>query len=168
VFAYPPPTPQPTLAGFIDWVYSAVGIPAQSLPTTSPFLGYAYNVALALVNLQLACVPGPIYMLSVYNLAADRLLNWAPDVNNPPYPYPMADNPQGLGFFAYIRSQWNLTGFIPGVISASNDEGTGQSLTVQKQLENLTIGQLANLNTPYGRQYLAFAGDVGTLWGLTP
>lgn len=70
-------------------------------------------------------------------------------------------------YFATLRRQFNLTGFVPGVISASNDESTGQSILNPEFMKGLTLGNLQNLKTPFGRQYLAFAQDYGQIWGVS-
>lgn len=70
-------------------------------------------------------------------------------------------------YFAMLRRQFNLAGFVPGAISASNDESTGQSILNPDFMKSLTLGNLQNLKTPYGRQYLAFAQDYGQIWGVS-
>jgi hypothetical protein len=70
-------------------------------------------------------------------------------------------------YFATLRRQFNLAGFVPGVISASNDESTGQSILNPEFMKGLTLGNLQNLKTPFGRQYLAFAQDYGQIWGVS-
>jgi hypothetical protein len=131
----------------------------------SVWFTYAFNVAIALVNQQLNQVPGPIYMLAVYNLGADNLISWAQDPS-PPVPYP-SDNPGGVPYLQFLRQQWNISGFNPGVVMQASDQGTAAILVPLEQYKNYTLGQLQNLKTPYGRQYLAFAASVGSLWGLS-
>jgi len=161
-------TPCPTLAGYSTFLYDTIGIPPVSLPATSEWIGWTYNWALGQVNAQLQQVPGPVYMLCVYNLAAARLFQWCPDVPNA-LPYKNPPNCEdSLPYFAYWRALWNLNGFVAGVINSTGDDGTSQSMTVSKAFENLTIDDLQLLQTPYGRFYLGEAQKVGTLWGLTP
>jgi hypothetical protein len=89
--------------------------------------------------------------------------------------YSIAANPGALAqagtasglFFANLRQRFNCSGFVPGVISASNDETTGQSILNPDFMKTLTLGNLQNLKTPYGRQYLALAQDYGQVWGLS-
>lgn len=157
-------SPQPTLAGFTDWVYAVMGVPQAACPSGSAPLSYAYDWAKATVNVALARVAGPIYQLAVYNLGGDLLVNWAPDVPGVEYP---TDNPDHLGYFAYLRQKWDLNGFVAGVINSSADEGTSESLTVAKAFEELQISDLQNLKTPWGRAYLGIAQKYGTAWGLT-
>ena len=40
-------------------------------------------------------------------------------------------------------------------------------MTVPKAFDELTIGNLQNLKTPWGRVYLGIAQSYGTLWGLS-
>lgn len=159
-----PKTPPVTLGGFTAWVYSAMGVPQAALPENSPWIEYAYAVACATVNLQLSAVPGPIYLLAVYNLGGDRLVNWAQDQPGVLYP---ADNPKGLGYWAYLRQQYGVNTFVAGVINSSSDEGTSESLTVPAVFESLLPGQLQNLDTPWGRAYLGFAASINSAWGIS-
>lgn len=171
----------PTLAGFIAFIRNVMGISTTVLPDASPVIGFAFSVALAIVNPALKKValpqqdsagaalysgqPSSIYALAVYNLAGDRVINYGQDL---PDAAPIAGSEPPVGFFAWSRKQWNINGFVSGVISASNDESTGQSMVVQDAAKNFTLGDLQNLKTPYGRQYLAFAQDFGpATWGIT-
>ena len=144
----------PTLAGYIAWIYSVIGIPPTELPSNSPVIAMSFNISLEIVNLALSQVSPTIYELAVYNLAGDSLLNYAPNQPNSTY-------------FSELRQQLDLTGFVPGVISGSSDESTSQTILTPDAMKNLTLMDLQNLKTPYGRQYLAFAQAYGTLWGLT-
>lgn len=159
-----PYTPIPTEAGFSEWVYGVMGVPVMYLPTSSPSIGYAYNTAYATVNPSFQCVPGPIYLQMVYNLAGHLLATWAPDV--PGLTYITIENVP-YGFFQYIRKQNNMLGFTTGIVSSSSDEGTSASMVVPHQAENLTIGQLQLTTTVWGRTYLGYAQDYGTNWGLS-
>jgi len=160
--------PQPTIAGFQQFLYSIVGVPANALPTDAPIIGYAFDYALSTVNVQLCAAWSPPggwtpYQRAVYNLAADILINWAIDpVDEPPYNI----GPPPLQYFAWLRARYGVNQFVAGVVNSSSDEGTSQSLTVPKAFEGLSISQLSNLKTPYGREYLALAQDVGTMWGM--
>lgn len=168
---------QPTLASFINFVRTIVGITTEVLPDDSPYLGWAFAVALSIVNPALRCNPVPqfdstgavlnsggftTYALAVFNLGADNLFNYAQDLPD------AAAYKNDLPYFAYFRSLWNVNGFVSGVISASADESTSQSLVVQEAAKNFTLGNLQNLKTPYGRAYLAMAQDYGPeTWGIS-
>ena len=160
--------PAPTFDGFAGsqsaWFYQNTGIPLTVIPLDSVYLKWGYGTAMATVNRQIARAPGPFYLQAVYGLATDWVINWCPDPN-PPVPFP-TKNRYNLPYLAYLRKQWNLNGFTPGVVQSTSDEGTSESLVVPDQFKALTIDQLANLKTPYGRLYLGIAQKVGTLWGL--
>lgn len=165
----------PTLQGFKEWVRLFMAVPTSVLPDDSVWFDWAYEVSLAIVNPQLAVAAGPlypglppitspggatpIYALAVYNLGGDNLVNWVVDD-------PSLDPPLDT-YWADLREKWNINGFVGGVIQSSADETTSQSMVVPEQFKELTIGNLQNLKTPWGRQYLAFAQSVGTLWGLS-
>ena len=145
-----------------------MGVPVQALPDDSNWITWTFNYAMQIVNQYLLyanCPPMPngwtIYEIAVYNLAGDQLINWAQDVS-PPYPPPPA-----TPYFQALRASWDITGFVAGVIQSSGDEGTNESLLVPDFMKGLTLSDLQNLKTPYGRQYLAIAQKFGTLWGLT-
>ena len=163
----------PTVAGFLSFVRTIMGIGTDVLPDDSPVIPIAFSVALNIVNPALCgvCIDATAlggvqvdqYTLAVYNLAGDNLLNYAqdatdaPDVegSDPPAPY-----------FKNLRKVWNMTGFTPGVVQSTNDESTGVSYVVQEAAKNFTLGNLQNLKTPYGRAYLAIAQDYGEIWGI--
>lgn len=146
--------PIPTLAGFLLFIRNVMGIPTAALPDTDVQIGYAYNVAISTVLLEIQIADPLIYMLAVYNLAADNLLNWA------------SDQP-GQTFFATARKSYGLNSFVAGVVSSSADNSTADSFQIPTALQGLTLGDLQNLKTPFGRQYLAWAQKYGTLWGIT-
>ena len=145
---------QATEAGYLLFIRQIMGISIAVLPDASPYIDYSFQVSLATVSLDLAIVVPGIYPLAVYNLAGDRLLNYAQDQPDSTY-------------FKDLRQQLNLTSFVPGVIQSSSDVTTSQSFAVAQALNKLTLGDLQNLKTPYGLQYLAFAENLGTLWGLS-
>jgi hypothetical protein len=180
-------TIQPTLAGFVSFCRTIVGITTDQLPDSSPYFGWAFAVALAIVNPALASVPIPsvdsvgaelnaggfsIYSQAVFNLAADNLFNFAQDPPGAPLVPgsgdPKSGDPEGLPLFQFSRKKWNINGFVSGVIDASGDETTNQHLVVQEAAKNFTLANLQSLKTPYGRAYLAFAQTFGpTTWGMT-
>lgn len=169
--------PQPTLAGFIAWVRAVMGVGTDVLPDNDPVLPFALAVAMGVANPALMCAPIPsmdaagvtlnaggynVYVLAVYNLGGDNLVNFAQDAPDAP-PYK-----DGLPFWAYMRKQFNVDGFVSGVIQSTGDQATSASFVVQKAAEDFTLANLQNLKTPWGRRYLAFAQSYGpTVWGLT-
>ena len=145
---------EPTQAGFLAWVRSVMGVTTAQLPDTSPAIYYAFTVAMALVNPQILLASPIMYELAVYNLGGDNLINWAQDT--PP-----------STFFVDQRKAYNTFNFIGGTISSSSDEGTSDSIATVDALTKLTVGQLQNLKTPWGRQYISIAMSVGTNWGIS-
>jgi hypothetical protein len=160
----------PTLAGFLSFIRNGMGITTTVLPDNSVWITYAFNVAMALVNQALSAVVvdpvtgDTIYSLAVYNLAASNLLNYAQDLTGAAN---VAGSDPPAPFFQYTRSKWNISSFVSGVVQSTSDEGTSMSLVVPEQLQQLTLANLQQLKDPFGRQYLAFAQDYGTLWGLS-
>lgn len=151
----------PTLAGFIAFIQNVMGISATYLPTNSPVIAIAFNVAMTLTNSDLQLVPNydptqnSIYALAVYNLGGDRVVNFAPDQ-------------AGQNYFANLRASLNVAGFVSGVISSSSDEGTSQSLITPEAMKNLTFRDLQTLKTPWGRTYMGLAQAYGpAIWGLS-
>lgn len=158
-----------------------MGITTAQLPDSSPVIGMAFAVALAIVNPALRIVGIPsvdatgavlnsgglsIYALAAYNLAGDNLINYAQDPVGAPL-VPGSGDP-GLPFFAWTRKQLNINGFVSGVVSSTSDEGTSMSLVVQEAAKAFTLKDLQNLKTPWGRTYLGFAQSYGpSAWGLT-
>jgi hypothetical protein len=163
-------TSGPTLAGFTTFIRDVMDIGTEELPDGLPVIGMALAVAMSIVNrsLCIVCLPTndadgvqiipqqeTIYTLAVYNLAGDNLVNYAQDQ-------------PGRVFFKGLRTKLNLHGFVSGVISASSDEGTSQTLVVQKAAEQFTLANMQQLKTPWGRQYLALAQSYGpTTWGIS-
>jgi len=80
----------------------------------------------------------------VYNLAGDQLINYASDV--PP-----------STFFADMRASLNINAFVSGVLSSQADATTSSTVAVPQSLNQLTLGDLQNLKTPWGRVYLSLA-----------
>lgn len=169
----------PTLAGFTTFVRDVMGISTAVLPDNSPVISMALAVAMAIANPALQVVSLPttdsagvaissgtsIYTLAVYNLAGDNLINYAQDAAGAP---PVDGSVPPTPYFAYVRKQWNINGFVSGVVQSSNDETTGVSLVVQEAAKNFTLANLQQLKTPYGRQYLAFSQSYGpSTWGIT-
>lgn len=151
----------PTLAGFVSFIANTMGISSSVLSPTDPAIALSYNLSLETVNQSLQAVPAvsasqpTIYAWAVYNLAGDLLINYASDV--PPSTY-----------FADLRKQFGILSFVAGVVNSTSDNGTSQGMTVPKAFENLTIGDLQNLKTPWGRVYLSIAQKWGpSMWGLS-
>ena len=147
----------PNLADFTLFIENSLEIPTGALPANSPWLGYAFNQAMALV-LQVPTVTAIEYVLAVYNCGAHILIKITPDQ-------------PGLSYFKNLRGNgptgYGLLALTPGVVASSSDQGTSQTLTSPEAFKNLTLGDLDFIRTPWGRSYLAYAQDFGTIWGLS-
>ena len=150
-----------------------MGISSSILPDNSIYITIAYSVAIEICSMQLCGVPAygsgqySIYNLAVYNLGGSNVLNYAQDLPGAPVVQPSKNGLPALPFFADYRRAWNMNGFVSGVVQSSGDEGTNVSLVVQEAAKNFTLADLQYLKDPYGRQYLAFAQRLGTLWGIS-
>lgn len=135
------------------------GVPGYALSTTDPVIQMALNVAVDIVNTDLTFT-ADIYTLAVYNLATDNVYRFAQDT-------PSASRTPPL-FFEAMREKLGLNNFTAGVVASSGDEGTSVSLLNTEAMKNLTLMDLQNLKTPWGRQYLYFAQMMGpTVIGLS-
>jgi len=56
---------------------------------------------------------------------------------------------------------------VSGVVSASSDESTSQTLATPEQYTGYTLANLQQTKTPWGRAYLGIAADWGPVWGLS-
>jgi hypothetical protein len=136
-----------------------IGMTPTVLPPDSPWIGYAYNQAIGLVNPYGQCYGlGLLYTLAVYNCGAHIQIQITPDQAGETY-FQTLRGPGEGGF--------NITGFTPGVVSASSDEGSSTTLEVSDAFKSLALMDLNFLTTPYGRQYLAYAQQSGPVWGLS-
>lgn len=167
----------PNIPDYLTFLYGTVGIPPANLPygsldissasVTIDNTGYTIDytgpvaswivptslqIAFNWVNTQLACAG--IYAIACYNLAADFLLNLAPDVPDQTY-------------FKDERAKLKLMVPQLGIIQSSSNEGSSASFTALEWASRLTMFDIQRLKTPYGRAYLEMAQQAGTLWGLT-
>ena len=149
----------PTQAGFTQFLRDQVQIPSSVLPDDSIWITYAYNAALEIVYQPLDCVSPTMYMLAVYNLGADNVINWTP--NNPTLPAP------NNTYFSDTRKQFSINTYKAGVIQSSSDESTSEAMVVPDFYKDMQLSNMQNLLTPYGRAYLGIAQRLGTLWGLS-
>jgi hypothetical protein len=165
---------EPTIGGFIAFVQNVLQPPDVFDASTSVFVTYAYDFAVQWVTKQLKTVPGipgasSVYAIAVYNLAADFLINIAQDQpGDPVVPNSgTGNNPNGLRYWAFLRSRYHIDSFVPGVIQTSSDEGTSVGYVVPDQFSQFSVADLQNLKTPFGRRYLGIAQSFGTVWGLS-
>ena len=118
-----------------------------ALPNDSPYLQWTLDIALKVVMPSDPCIQ-ILYVLAVYNYAMAQLVMICPDQ-------------AGQTFFSDLRAKYNLLSFIAGPVISSFDQGTGQSLAKPAFIDGLQIGQLALLNTIWGRAYLDYAQSYG-------
>jgi hypothetical protein len=160
----------PNLADYLTFIRQNMGIPVEALPDDSVYIAQSFWFAMTTVNQYLQIVGNAepptqmfptYYAYAVYYLAGHLLVTIALDD-------PAAAPPNDT-YFADLRSKMNLNAFVPGVIQSSSDQGTSQSWMVPDFFKGLTLGDMALLQTPWGRAYLALAQAYGpTIWGLTP
>ena len=139
-----------------------MGITTAQLPDDSVYIPLTLAVAEEIVDPLIQQVSQIMFNLATYNLAGDRLINFAQDVPDAP-PLPGSNLP----FFAATRAALKLNSFVSGVVSAASDEGTSETLLTIEAAKNFTLMDLQNLKTPYGLQYLGIAQTTGpSIWGL--
>lgn len=153
------PVTPPTIAGFATFVQNDMGITPTMLPANSMWIFYAFCVAEQLVNRTIQCASPLLYKLAMYNLAASNLLNYAQDPANAPI-YKTVDGVD-YRFFVWARKEYNMLGFVSGIIQAAADETTSESMVVPESFKNWTIANLQLAKDPYGRAYLGIASDYG-------
>lgn len=149
----------PTLGGYSDFLYNYIQIPTDALPTNSFSITVSYALAVDIVSRWLCAAGVDIFTLAVYDLAVDRLFQFAND--NPSAPPP--DNT----YFADKRQAFGISQFRAGVVQSAHDVSTGTSLVVPDWAKNLTILDLQAMNTPWGREALGLMQQIGSLWGLS-
>lgn len=150
--------------GFTAWVVNVMGISTSVLPSDSPVIGVAYQVAWDTTSPWLnICSPNE-YTLAVYNLAGHNVIVFAPDQPDAP-PVPGSDPPQP--YFAFTRKELKVNAWTPGVVTSTSDEGTSVSLLNPDFMKTFGMKDMTLLKTPWGRQYMEFAQRIGPLWGLS-
>lgn len=169
-------TDDPTYPGFVSFLTNVVGVPADQIPsaiTPNPppdppivypydAVRFSYDFSLNMTYWWLLAVPSQptspsIYAVAVYNLGADTLINYAADI-------PDSTDPT---YWSDLRGTFGINSFTGGVINFSSDQSTSEGIAVSDFLKSLTLADLQNLKTPWGRNYLALAQNIGTLWGIT-
>lgn len=151
----------PTLAGFIAWAQTSMQITTAMLPSNSMWYPAAFNNAMRLVDKRWCSVSVATYTEMVYNLGGSNLINFAQDPDNAPI---FKDQ---LPFFEYYRQKYDILGPVTGVIQSASDQGTSGGLVIPPVMQQLTLGDLQKLKDPWGRVYLSYAQEQGSLWGLS-
>lgn len=148
----------PTIEGFTAWVQNIMGVPVANMPDAAT-LQTAFDEAMNYVFIGLSGIPcqptsPTIYAMAVYNLGGAFLVDFAQDV--PPSTY-----------WTDLRNKLNINAFQPGIINSAADQGTSEGSFIPSIMQGLTMFDLQLLKSPWGRAYLAIAGEWGTLWGIT-
>jgi hypothetical protein len=154
-----------TLSEYENFVRNYMQIPISALPLNDPVILMTLAISEAIVNPDIQIANGSpnsslgytgpgLYDLAVYNLAGDYLVNFAQDQ-------------PGQTYFSDLRKSFNINDFVAGVVSAANDESTGETLLTQDFMKSFTLSDLQRLKTPYGRRYLEIVQSYGTLWGIS-
>jgi hypothetical protein len=136
----------PNLADFTTFCQDQ-GIVASYTTSSSDYFQWAFDWA---QNDAMTCpqMPAQLYVLAVYNLGADRFIRIA------------QDDGQGT-YYQTQRQQFGVLQFKPGVVMASGDGDTSQTLVVPDWYRTLPLGAQEQLKTPWGREYLAYAQMYG-------
>lgn len=129
--------------------------PGDQYLIVQPVASMSLGVAEQVVNDDLQSAVPQLYTLAVYNLATDRLINYAPDQ-------------PGQNFFATARANYHLLDMNVGVIQGASDQGTSGSYLNLEAMKTFTLGDLQTLKTPFGRRYMEIAMNYGpSLWGMS-
>ncbi|HXS13682.1 MAG TPA: hypothetical protein VN734_13320 [Acidobacteriaceae bacterium] len=155
-----PLSPNPAV-GIGTYTMSSAAVTDQATPeaitATNQWIVATFSVAMDTVNDTIAAADcsGRTYSFAVYNLATDRLVNWAPDV-------------LGQTYFQDLRTDMRLDRPTLGVVSSAADQGSSGSILNPEFLRNLTASDLQTLRTPWGRTYIGIAQDFGpSLFGVS-
>lgn len=139
----------PTTPNLVDFTTYATnqGVVAPYTASDSEYFQWAFNRALNQA-LEAPCMASIEYILAVYNLGTDRFVRLAMD--------------DGLGTFYQVqRGTFNILDFRPGVVMASGDGPTSQTLVVPDWYKDLPMWAQELLKTPWGREYISWAQMYG-------
>ncbi len=145
----------PNVADYTTFLTNELQIPATALPTNSPWITYAFNRGMAF-TLPVCTVDAGDYVNTVYCCAAHVQLEITPDQPGQTY-FAAARSKDGFGLV--------LTG--TGVSASGSDQGTSSTLVVPESMKRLTFQDLQFAKTPWGRVWLGWGQDFGSIWGLT-
>lgn len=125
----------------------------ETINATNQWIVSTFWVAMRTVNRALA-IAGPLYGFAIYNLATDRLINWAPDITDQTY-------------FQDLRRDMKIDRPALGVASSGSDQGTSGTILNPDFMRGLTLADLQSLKTPFGREYIGIAQHFGPdIFGL--
>ena len=112
------------------------------------------SAVLSIVNKTLQLAPGGLYAYAVYNLGTDFVFNWAPDIEN-------------FTFFSEARTKFGIDTAVIGTITSSSDVSTAAGYTQPKFTEMLNMFDLQTIKTPWGRAYMGYAQQYGSIVGIS-
>lgn len=144
----------PTLVGFTAFCRNVAGITEAVMPNDDPGFQIALDVGVAWIPCVLRQVSCAIYTYTVYQWGVSWLLQWQNDQ-------------EGQDFFTKMRASYGVNNLVAGVISATADESTSDSLTVGRALSDLDLVSLQEIKNPFGRAAVATLMSLGPLWGLS-
>ncbi len=136
----------PNLTDFTTYAQNQ-GVVASYTESTSEYFEWAFNWAM---SDAMTCpnMPAIQYVLAVYNLGVNQFIRLA------------QDGGQGT-FYATQRASYGVLQFKPGVVMASGDQGTSQTLVVPDWYKGIPMVAQEQLKTPWGREYIAYAQMYG-------
>ena len=136
----------PNLTDFTTYCQDQ-GIVAPYTVSTDPTFAAAYDLA---IDIGMTCgnMPGTLYTRAVYSLGADRFIR-------------IAQDPSGDTFYTTQRQTYAIFEFRPGVVMASGQGPTSQTLVVPDWYRELSLSNQELLKTPWGRQYMGYAQMYG-------
>ena len=139
---------------FVDSL-SAPVIAGDEYLITPQVVPMSLSIALEIVNPALACASAMMYGLAVYNLATDRLINYA------------VDQP-GQTWFIDKRKEFRLADARVGVVASASNGETSMSYLNPEQMKLFTLQDLETLKTEWGRRYMGIAQKYGlSIWGIS-
>lgn len=123
------------------------GVVDSTNTNNATYFGWAFDYAMAQA---LVCpqMPTNLYDLAVYNLGTDRFIRVAQDT--------APDT-----FYTTQRTTFGVMTFKPGVVMASGDESSSQTLVVPDWFRTLPMSAQQLLATYWGREYLGYAQMYG-------
>lgn len=115
----------------------------------------SFQVALSTVNDIICLLVPDLYTWAAYNLATHTLLSMIQDM-------------PGQTYWRDQREFYNLSTARLGVVASSSSDSSSTSYLNPDQFKRLTIGDLQLMKTPWGREYLGIAQNVGdTAFGIS-
>lgn len=136
----------PNQADFNTYVY-AQGVNTAVLPSDSEYLPWAFQWGVNWTNTG-TNIPSPAYVLACYQGGFHYLIS-------------IAQDQPGQTLFEGLRKQYNLLTFVAGAVTSSSDQGTSQTLSGSKGLEDLSLLGMDMLKTPWGQRWLQYQQAYG-------